>query len=192
MNGKLRQYWESLESPAGYSRQISHPHPYGPTAFEWPFRYPCPLHGRCLDFGCGLGRQIQPLLKVFHVVDGYDLPNAIRFIPDTSKALYGHVTSDWQDVSGRKYDAIYAYLVFQHIDADELDEKLATLARMAPVMLARSRVWLDDKEADSPSVLRQIEKHWILRDLFSDTTQSDLRNGVSFRRYGHFTALFIS
>ncbi len=77
--------------------------------------------GRCLDFGCGVGRLTQALAEFFEVCDGVDISPTMllkaqefNIFPD--RCFYR--LNDKPDLSiypGRSFDFIYSNIVLQHI-----------------------------------------------------------------------------
>jgi trans-aconitate methyltransferase len=99
--------------------------------------------GRVLDFGCGLGRNFPFLTTIAGEVVGFDLPPMIdrcRTLAPQSVAL---LTSDWRDVSTRRYDLIVATLVLQHIETAACLAYLEDFARLAPATYLLTRVRSD-------------------------------------------------
>lgn len=95
-----------------------------------------------LDFGCGLGRNFEGLLRHGCSVVGYDLPNMVRLAPDyldrdtlCSVLLY----DDWSIVRRMKFDVILAQLVLQHIPEHELSGFLEDFKSMSDYLCVHSR-----------------------------------------------------
>lgn len=78
-----------------------------------------------LDFGCGLGRNIENLSNTFGKVIGYDLPEMVeRF-----KQLHGEaytVFGNWNEILEHKIDIIFDCTVFQHLDIELLYHHLSS------------------------------------------------------------------
>ena len=109
---------------------------------------------RSLDFGCGVGRNF-PLLRSFsNVVEGYDLPGMIEMCKREATADY--LESDWSQVKSRRYDVIFASLVFQHILPETLAEYLRDMATMTRYVLVAGRTTFDEP-VGQPTVWKFIE-----------------------------------
>ena len=114
--------------------------PFGP--YEPVLEMPGPLD-RVLDFGCGLGRNFPYLRSVASHVVGFDLEEMIERCRRESLLPDGvELVSDWQQVRCQRFDCVFACLVLQHIEPEEL---LATyipdFAAIAPwtYILSRGR-----------------------------------------------------
>ncbi|WP_293058478.1 methyltransferase domain-containing protein, partial [Okeania sp. SIO2B3] len=77
---------------------------------------------KVLEIGCGVGRLIQPLRKIFAQVDGVDISeNMIQFarqyLADGKQngEVYVNNGCDLQALSSESYDFVYSTIVFQHI-----------------------------------------------------------------------------
>lgn len=75
---------------------------------------------RVLEVGCGVGRLIVPLRKVFRVVDGIDVSQKMVDLSQTysrGRINGGIWKSDGKTIplSGSSYDFVFAFTVFQHI-----------------------------------------------------------------------------
>ena len=93
-----------------------------------------------LDFGCGLGRNLQYLRSIAGQVLGYDLAEMVeRCRREVALPLGVELTSDWHSVRGQRFDCVFACLVFQHIDPDELRTILLDCATIAPWTYVLSR-----------------------------------------------------
>jgi SAM-dependent methyltransferase len=98
---------------------------------------------RVLDFGCGLGRNFPYLTSIAREVVGFDLPPMIERCRTLSTHPVTLLTSDWQEVSARRYDLIVATLVLQHVDSAACLAYLKDFARLAPVTYVLTRVRSD-------------------------------------------------
>lgn len=111
-----------------------------------------------LDFGAGVGRNINSILENFNSVVAYDLPNVVELLDnfdgiyDKSKTTY---TSDWLDVSNKNFDCIYIDSVFHHIEKDELLSYLADMSKMTDKMIVNERRLIDDKHRDILPILNK-------------------------------------
>jgi hypothetical protein len=80
--------------------------------------------GRCLDFGCGVGRVTQALCEHFQECDGVDIaPSMIsganEYNRHGSRCRYLlNETDDLSVFGDRSFDCVYSLLVLQHMDPD--------------------------------------------------------------------------
>ncbi len=98
---------------------------------------------RVLDFGCGLGRNFPYLTSIAREVVGFDLPPMIERCRELSTHPVTLLTSDWQEVSTRRYDLVVATLVLQHIETEACVAYLKDFARLAPASYVLTRVRSD-------------------------------------------------
>ena len=76
---------------------------------------------RCLDFGCGVGRLILPMAKVFPEVVGVDISKSMIMEAQRNCGKIGiknatfFMTDTWLSQGNKNYDFIHTYIVFQHI-----------------------------------------------------------------------------
>jgi SAM-dependent methyltransferase len=98
---------------------------------------------RVLDFGCGLGRNFPYLTTIAREVVGFDLPPMIERCRTLAPQSVALLTSDWQEVSARRYDLIVATLVLQHIETAACLTYLGDFARLAPATYLLTRVRSD-------------------------------------------------
>ena len=96
-----------------------------------------------LDFGCGLGRSFPYLKAVARRVVGFDLEPMIDRCRSLSSEPIDLLTCDWNDVSHRRFDLVYASLVLQHVETDLCRAYLKDFARMAPVTYVLTRLQND-------------------------------------------------
>ena len=95
---------------------------------------------RILDFGCGLGRNFPYLRSVAGQVVGFDLAEMVeRCRREIALPSAVDLTSDWQWVRQQRFDCVFACLVLQHIEPDELATYLRDFAAMAPWTYVLSR-----------------------------------------------------
>jgi SAM-dependent methyltransferase len=85
-----------------------------------------------LDFGCGVGRNFPFLKSIARQVVGFDLEPMIARCRSLAPESIDLLTSDWEDVSRRQFDLVFASLVLQHIDTDACRTYLADFAKMVP------------------------------------------------------------
>jgi SAM-dependent methyltransferase len=78
--------------------------------------------GKALDFGCGVGRLTQALVKYFEEVSGVDIaPSMIAKAQEFNRypgkcRYYVNATDDLSRFPGGSFDLIYAHIVFQHME----------------------------------------------------------------------------
>jgi SAM-dependent methyltransferase len=111
--------------------------PYVPT-----IALPAPVSS-VLDFGCGVGRNFPYLKSIARQVAGFDLEPMIMRCRALATDTVDLLTSDWQDVSRRRFDLVFASLVLQHIETDTCRLYLANFARMAPATYLLTRLQSD-------------------------------------------------
>ena len=102
---------------------------------------------KVLDFGCGFGRNLEGMPDKWEVV-GYDNPNMLKRVPEYfavrgSKSSMAELVSDWDALRERKFDAVLATLVFQHIPPVVLEAYLKDLQVMTPKLIVFGRCWND-------------------------------------------------
>ena len=96
-----------------------------------------------LDFGCGVGRNFPYLKSIARQVAGLDLEPMIVRCRSLATESADLLSSDWEDVSGRRFDLIFASLVLQHIERDVCLAYLTDFAKMAPVIYVLTRLQSD-------------------------------------------------
>ena len=111
--------------------------PYVPT-IELPARV-----GSVLDFGCGVGRNFPYLQSIAQEVVGFDLEPMIARCRVLATETVDALTSDWEDVSHRRFDLVFASLVLQHIESDACRAYLTDFARIAPATYILTRLQSD-------------------------------------------------
>lgn len=110
--------------------------PYVPT-----LTLPAPL-GAVLDFGCGLGRNFPFLTQVAESVVGYDLPPMVERCREICREPV-MLTADWEAVTARRFDLVFASLVLQHVEPAALGTFLRDFARLAPAVYLLTRTTTD-------------------------------------------------
>lgn len=110
--------------------------PYRPTLPLQPVR-------TVLDFGCGVGRNFPYLKEMASHVTGFDLPPMVERCRDLAPLPADALSSDWGELTGRRYDLIFTALVFQHIEPDACRRYLIDIARMAPAVYLLTRASSD-------------------------------------------------
>ncbi len=75
--------------------------------------------GAALDFGCGVGRLLRPLLDRYTSVSGVDIAPDMLRITRENCAAHGRLTLatslDDPTITARRYDLVHSYIVLQHI-----------------------------------------------------------------------------
>lgn len=109
--------------------------PINPAALEM-------IGGRrkCLDFGCGLGRNFEYLQEIFEDVKGYDLTEVIS---KASTVVQGDLTSDWSNASSKIYDLIYACNTIEAMDIDDFNEKIKDIGTISRYFYVVTRAYTD-------------------------------------------------
>ena len=96
-----------------------------------------------LDFGCGVGRNFPYLKSIARQVVGFDVEPMIARCRELATETVDVLTSDWEDVSRRQFDLVFASLVLQHIDTDACRAYLADFAKIAPAIYVLTRLQSD-------------------------------------------------
>jgi SAM-dependent methyltransferase len=96
-----------------------------------------------LDFGCGVGRSFPYLKSIARHVAGFDLEPMIARCRSLAVDAIDLLSSDWAQISGRRFDILFASLVLQHVETDTCREYLADFARMAPLIYVITRLQND-------------------------------------------------
>ena len=111
--------------------------PYVPT-----IALPTPVNS-VLDFGCGVGRNFPYLKSIAKEVVGFDVAPMIARCRELATETVDALTSDWEDVSHRRFDLVFASLVLQHVDTDACRAYLTDFAAMAPATYILTRLQSD-------------------------------------------------
>ena len=124
-------------------------------------------HRSILDFGCGIGRNMFHMANIYPAwnIYGYDNPQMLSYANEYCLAKYGTVPSfftnlqlfdNWEQISDRKFDVIFATLVFQHIHENDLTNYLQQFKQMTSKLIVAGRRFNDDMESG------EYKKEWIL------------------------------
>lgn len=112
-------------------------------------------HKSILDFGCGVGRNIfqfsteRPNWNFI----GYDNVNMIEKAKEFSKKRFNKsveeysnvkLINDWQLIKSKRFDCIYATIVFQHIHETDLNLYLQDIKQMTSKLIVSGRRFNDD------------------------------------------------
>jgi len=111
--------------------------PYVPT-----LQMPAPLEW-VLDFGCGVGRSFPYLKTIATHVAGFDLEPMIARCRALAMERVDLLTGDWNELSRRSFDLVFADLVLQHVEPQACRAYLADFARMAPMTYLLTRLQSD-------------------------------------------------
>jgi SAM-dependent methyltransferase len=111
--------------------------PYVPT-----LELPAPTDD-VLDFGCGVGRNFPYLRTLARRVSGFDLPPMIQRCRQLAPVEVDSLSDDWTEVAAKRFDLIFASLVFQHIEPDACRSYLRDFARMSPLLYLLTRTSSD-------------------------------------------------
>lgn len=108
-----------------------------------------------VDFGCGIGRNIEPLHTFFKpdYILGYDLPNMIQLMPLETKVQYSKLTSDFEFIEAIKPRLIFASLCFQHIPTVLLSQYVERLSKWPNMLYVVTRRYNDGDHDDVLDIL---------------------------------------
>lgn len=96
-----------------------------------------------LDFGCGVGRNFLYLKSIAKEVVGFDVEPMIARCRELATETVDGLTFDWDDVSRRRFDLVFASLVLQHVETDACRAYLTDFASMAPATYILTRLQSD-------------------------------------------------
>lgn len=124
-----------------------------------------------LDFGCGIGRNIDVLRNRFGPdikVIGYDLPNMLELMPFETKIKYDRLTSDFSLVECLKPSIIFASIVFQHIPTDILTSYLKVIAKWPHFLYVITRWYNDHDRHEVASIIMNTHNFlWVSDELIN-------------------------
>lgn len=130
-----------------------------------------------LEFGAGVGRNIDSILQTFAHVTAYDIPNVVHLVDnfdglfDKSRCTY---TSNWDAIKTKKFDSILALSVLDHIEEIYLVPYLEDIVNMTDRFVVHGRRLMDD---DSKDILTILERYFIIDIIHTNT---DLNNNEQF------------
>jgi SAM-dependent methyltransferase len=96
-----------------------------------------------LDFGCGVGRNFPYLKSIAHHLVGFDVEPMVPRCRELATETVDLLTSDWEDVSRRRFDLVFASLVLQHVETDPCRAYLEDFAKLAPEIYLLTRLQSD-------------------------------------------------
>jgi len=131
-----RDHWTSISDVATAQSRILPDSKFNPSTDLVNVVVNMSIGNRVLDFGCGIGRNINSLQGAGLEVEGYDLPNMISLCQNITAPLF----SDWDLVRNRTYDFIFACLVLQHIEIGHLYQYLHDFKQMSDRIVVFGRV----------------------------------------------------
>lgn len=143
------QFWNSLDRNKVEEAILTNASKTGfvPIRFDALFPESCDI---VLDFGCGVGRNINIIKKKFGAYDkyiGYDLPGMLSLMNVETRCQYDRTTSDFDLIKALKPRIIFASLVFQHIPTKILLDYVRELGQWPCMMYVHSR-WYNDQDKD--------------------------------------------
>ena len=146
---------------------------------------------KILDFGCGLGRNIDILKTNSNQVDGYDFPVMIDSMKPSVKSRYNelYTHNDWEALSSKKYDTIFSCLVLQHTSLDILESYLKSFVAMTDTLYLVSRWYIDENHM---LIMPILEKYFTVKDVFIYSDQAKMLSFVKPpENECHFEAVLI-
>jgi SAM-dependent methyltransferase len=162
---------------------------------------PTDVNFTILDFGCGIGRNTLDIANKFPNVTiiGYDNSSMLSRVEEYSLRRYNkkleeyknvQLISDWAFIKNIKFDFIFATLVFQHINEDDLTVYLNDIRNMTDKLLVSGRRFNDE------SVNGIYKNTWEILQKNNYVPVSNKRtDNQEFNVYGdpndHFSCLYI-
>ncbi|HEX6506346.1 MAG TPA: class I SAM-dependent methyltransferase [Chloroflexota bacterium] len=127
---KHNNKWDSAEFFATGKEEID-------TLFEGLKRRELvPISGRCLDFGCGVGRVTQALCAYFGSVDGVDIAQSMidaanRYNQHGERCRYHlNAKDDLSLFRPATFDFVYSNIVLQHMETELAERYIAEFMRV--------------------------------------------------------------
>ena len=110
---------------------------------------------KILDFGCGVCRNTGYLANTYSNwnIYGYDNDNMLKHASDFCDKKYSMnvnnqlnltLTSDWESLKTKKFDVIFALLVFQHIYESDINTYLNDIKQMTSTLIVSGRRFNDE------------------------------------------------
>lgn len=173
----MKQFWEGLTAETAPDAIITNAKHTVENLHEikqegWEF---LPFRESVLDFACGVGRNSYRLQNNFKNVYCYDLPNMIAIMRSTEKfrkdGNYLRVYDNWDNVSWRRFDAIFCCIALQHIYEEELMSYLKDFSRMTKNLYVFTRSYNDDNKKNMLELLE--EYFWFVKAL--DKTYEEVK-----------------
>lgn len=146
--------------------------------------------GRVLDFGCGAGRSLPYLEQYYPNSElwGYDVsPASLKAA--AKRVPRAKLFTDWDAITGMRFDAIIAANVFHHIPSAQRQEELV---RCYESLTATGQMFLFEHNPFNPAT------RWIFErcpfdadaEMLSLKTALDLTRKAGFRSEQHGYTLF--
>ena len=147
LDSPVGQYWNGLKKEEVEEAILTNASKTGflPTDFRKLFPEST---STVLDFGCGVGRNIDVLRASFSNFKqylGYDLPGMLSLMTLEKRCKYDRTTSDFEVVKTFKPRIIFASLVFQHIPTHTLMRYLLEMSQWPNLLYVHSR-WYNDQD----------------------------------------------
>jgi len=150
-----------------------------------------------LDFGCGVGRNIFDFSQNFPnwKFYGYDNPHMLDKANEYSKLKFNktiydysniELISNWEQLKTRKFDCIYATIVFQHIHENDLNLYIQDIKRMTNKLIVSGRRFNDDMIGDVYKNTWQILEN----NGYYPSNASDIKYSVEGDPEEHITCIY--
>jgi SAM-dependent methyltransferase len=136
-----------------------------------------------LDFGCGLGRNAKYIVTKTDFLYCYDYPNMIKLAKEyigSDKDRIIFIEHPIENLMGLQFDIIFADVVFQHINRDDLRKIFPVLKSCLVsngVLVVNSRGFCDDNNYNVWS---------IITEFFKPITDVDINDGTIRHQTGKF------
>lgn len=143
------QFWNSLDSNKVKEAILTNASKTGFVPIQFKRLFPESTQ-TVLDFGCGIGRNIDALRENFSNTNqyvGYDLPGMLSMMPLETRCKYDRTTSNFNDIKSFRPRIIFASLVFQHIPTKILLDYIYELGQWPCLLYVHSR-WYNDQDKD--------------------------------------------
>ncbi len=115
---------------------------------------------KILEYGVGMGGNIVVLSHIFKEVYGYDTPGMIAALQAIAPKL-SNLSSDFDMVSARRYDAIIDITCWQHMEGHELIYCLKEMSYCTPYALSFTRCYNDPTRMNIVSLV-EASNAWVL------------------------------
>lgn len=119
---------------------------------------------KVLDFGCGVGRNCIPLALKYSKSEicVYDNPKMINQMCEFCKQKYKlpieeiknlKTYTEWDKIKTKKFDYVYATLVFQHIKESDLNTYLQDIKCITNNLIVFGRRFNDDSNKNTWNII---------------------------------------